>query len=169
MSKKESRNRTPYIDKIIKEYLKGTSKFYPGFKFASRRSVYSGDEPTSCEFEFRFKAKNLSKTEYECLDRSLIHYTSSVNNLFEILNSGVLRLSNLNALNDPQEWSYLVKSLGMHFNNDQVRDYKAHFFSSSFCKIENELQPDVFPMWRLYGDDGFGAAIIFELENNEVD
>lgn len=89
--------------------------------------------------------------------------------MFEILNSGVLRLSNLNALNDPQELTYMVNNLGMHFNPEQIREYKSHFFSTSFCKIVDELQPDIFPMWRLYGDDGYGAAIIFEVQNTKAD
>ncbi|RYU87957.1 DUF2971 domain-containing protein [Mucilaginibacter terrigena] len=160
------KSATPYIDNIVEKYLKSAKEFYPSLEFGSRRSWYSGDEPLFCKFEFRLNSFNLNKTEYQTKrNYDLIHYSSSVQNIIEIINSGYLRLSNLIALNDPQEVSFLVKNLQMKFTNDQIDGYKNHFFTASFCKVTNKNRPDNFPMWRLYGGDGLGAAIVFEVTN----
>jgi hypothetical protein len=160
--------RSNYLDEIINEYIQGASKFYPGLRFGQRYSMFSGDEPESCDFEFSFRAQNLRRTPYIPKEESVIHYTSSLQSLFEILNSGYLRLSNLNALNDPQELSFIKNVMGIELTEDQVKEYKNHYFSGSFCKvIENE--PVSFPMWRLYGGDGKGAAIVFDLINSRSD
>lgn len=154
------------LKNLIDKYIEESRVFYPHLRFGESRSWYSGDEPTSCEFEFGFNADILKGTEYYNEKNSkLIHYTSSIQNLVEILNSGLLRLSNLVALNDPQELSYVTNSLDVEFNKEDIIEYKRNFFSASFCKVLNLTKPDDFPMWRLYGGDGFGAAIVFEVIN----
>lgn len=160
------KNRTPYLDKIIKEYIQGVSEYYPGLKFSERRSTYSGDEPKSCDLEFGLYSGNLKGTHYVfSKNKSFIHYTSSLQSLFEILNTGYLRLSNLQSLNDPQELCFLQNTLGIRFTPDQINEFKNQYFTASFCKILDEDKPDSFPMWRLYGGDGYGAAIVFEVLN----
>lgn len=151
---------------LVDNYIKEAKSFYPHLRFSQSHSFYSGDEPTSCEFEFGFNGNLLKDTEYYSKGNSkLIHYTSSIQNLVEILNSGYLRLSNLVALNDPQELSFITNNLEMKFSEDEINEYKREFFSASFCKVLNLTEPDDFPMWRLYGGDGYGAAIIFEVIN----
>ncbi|RCH55273.1 hypothetical protein DJ568_08800 [Mucilaginibacter hurinus] len=164
------KRESPYLDGLIDKYIKRAKGFYPGLEFGSRFSLYSGDEPRHCKLEFSLKSKNLINTEYHVKRKyDVIHYTSSLQNVIEILNSGLFRLSNLIALNDPQELRFIINNLKMDFNKKQIEKYKSHFFCGSFCRVLNKKKPDEFPMWRLYGDDGFGAAIIFEIVNYEKD
>lgn len=163
----KEQSKTPYIDAIVDTYIEKVREFYPSLEFGSRRSMlFSSSEPSTCDFEFRFNSFNLNNTEYQATrNYDLIHYTSNVQNVLDILNSGVIRLSNLISLNDPQEINFIVNNLQMKFNVDQIEAYKNHYFTASFCKITNNKKPDSFPMWRLYGGDGLGAAIVFEVVN----
>ena len=161
---------TPYLDTLLKEYFKNVKKYYPNFQFGSSHSCFSGKEPTSCELELRLNAKCLRGTEYEVKRKpNLIHYTSSTQNVIDILNSGYLRLNNLLNLNDPQEIKFIIKKANITGFEHLIESLKATFFSASFCRIDNDEQPDKFPMWRLYGNDGLGCAIVFELENYDSD
>jgi len=163
------RARTKF-DELIDQYIEESKKFYPKLKFSSRSSIYGGNEPTSCDFEFSLNSKVLSETEYDCdgVDK-LIHYTSNLQNVTEILNSGVLRFGCLTSMIDPQEMQFNNKYLGTHFSEKQISELKSTVHSASFCSIINDEYPDEFPMWRLYGNDGYGAAIIFKIENGNSD
>lgn len=162
------RNRTK-LDDIIDLYEEEAKKFYPKLEFSSRFSLYGGDEPTSCDYEFSLNSNILSATEYDCdgIDK-LIHYTSNLQNVTEILNSGVLRLGSLTSMIDPQEMQFTNKYLGVYFPEKQMSELKSTVHSASFCSIINDEYPDEFPMWRLYGNDGYGAAIIFKIENTNT-
>ena len=120
-----------------------------------------------------FNAQAIAGTEYELRGSNhLIHYTSSIQNVIEILYDGCLRLKNLIALNDPQELIYVINSLKLKSFESYIEYFKSTYFSASFCKVEDLNQPDKFPLWRLYGGHGFGCAIVFEVEqhqNNWID
>lgn len=162
------RIRTKFDD-LIDQYIEESKKFYPKLEFSSRFSLYGGDEPTSCDFEFSLNSNILSGTEYDCDDvDKLVHYTSNLQNVIEILNSGVLRFGSLTSMIDPQEMQFTNRYLGMHFSEKQISELKSTVHSSSFCSISNDEYPDEFPMWRLYGNDGYGAAIIFKVENTNT-
>jgi hypothetical protein len=159
------KSSTPFIDKVVKEYLHLIKQFYPGIEFVSRFSLYGGDQPLTCKIDLTFDNSNLKNTDYEATDtKHLLHYTSSLQNLFSILNSGFLRLSNLNSLNDPQEFTHMAKGINMK-DKELIENCKSGLHSVSFCKVEDLEKPDKFPMWRLYGGDGNGAAILFEVDN----
>lgn len=159
-----------YLSVLLKSYFIEAKKHYPNFSFSSRFSVYDVSEPTTCELELGFDAKCIRGTEYELSEKSnLIHYTSSVQSVIEILNSGSLRLGNLVSVNDPQEISFIANNLNIPNFSPDVISLRSTFFSASFCKVIDEKKPDDFPMWRLYGTDGYGAAIIFEIENYDQD
>ncbi|MFC5282646.1 DUF2971 domain-containing protein [Pedobacter alpinus] len=161
--------KTPYIDKIIKEYLRGLNSFYPGIRLIGRYSLFSGEQPYNCRLNLTLRNSNVEGTDYASTDQKyLIHYTSSLQNLFNILNSGFLRLSNLSSLNDPQELLYMAKEINW-IETSQLNLFRKSFHSVSFCGIHNLAQPDKFPMWRLYGGDGYGAAIVFEILNPNTD
>lgn len=158
------------LDILIEQYIEGSRKYYPELRFSSQYSMYSGDEPKACEFQFGLSAKNLASTAYDCEGlNQLIHYTPNFQNVIEILNSGIFRLSNLTNVNDPQEIFFTNRYLGLQFSDKQISEFKSYFFFASFCAIVNYDYPDDFPLWRYYGNDGYGAAIIFSVENPKED
>jgi hypothetical protein len=156
---------TPYIDTIVEKFTKASKEFYPGLEFASRYSFYSGVEPTKAKFEFRFHNKILKSTPYIIPPNSLlIHYVPNIEVLINIIKSGTIRLTTLNSKNDRHEISYLSRQLKLDLTEEEVENYKKDFFCASFCKIKNRQDED-FSMWRLYGSEGRGAALVFEIEN----
>jgi len=152
-------------NRAIDKYMVGVQKFYPGFKFASSTGV----DPNIYELEIAFNQQAIAGTEYKLAHcNHLIHYTSSIQNIIEILYSSNLRLQNLVSLNDPQELSFIINYLKLEQYKGYIENFKTTYFSASFCKVEDYKKPDEFAMWRLYGGDGFGCAIVFELEQYET-
>ncbi len=164
-----SNSRGSRLGNIMQDFVKKSQEFYPGLRFSSSRSMYSGLEPTSCDFEYGFSNELLKGSPYEFSpDTKLIHYIPSVEILFDIIKSGVFRLTSLNAKNDKHELSYLTKQLQIDISEDIIEKYKKQFFCASFSKV-NPIQEEDFAMWRLYGSEGKGVALIFEVENNSAD
>lgn len=100
------------LSRVMQDFVKKSQDFYPGLRFSSSYSMYSGPEPTSCDFEYGFSNEFLKGSPYEFSSGTqLIHYIPSVEILLEIIKSGVFRLTSLNAKNDKHELSYLTKQL----------------------------------------------------------
>ncbi|RYE13128.1 MAG: DUF2971 domain-containing protein [Rickettsiales bacterium] len=153
----------------MQDFVKKSQEFYPGLRFSRSYSMYSSPEPTSCDFEYSFSNGFLKGSPYELSsDTQLIHYIPSIEILFEIIKSGVFRLTSLNAKNDKYELSYLTKQLKVNIADDIIEKYKKQFFCASFGKVYPNNEEE-FTMWRLYGAEGRGAALIFKVENNIED
>lgn len=91
-----------------------------------------------------------------------IHF-SSAKKLNSILNSSELRLNNLLAQNDKEEFQYAARLFDESPEaSDHMRKQK---YSLSMCRleVENDLT-----MWRLYGDDTKGVGIVIEILNNPI-
>lgn len=149
-------------DEKIKLYLEGAKKFFPNLETSSVFSMFGTSEPTSGEIEFRTQFINeiaLEKTPIQ-----FIHYTS-LTSAINILNSGNIRLYNCLNLNDPSEINYLLKNSPINFTEKEVEKYKREHFilSGSMYKSMNDEE---FNLWRLYGDQGRGVGIVFEVDNN---
>ena len=82
------------------------------------------------------------------------------------MRSDSIRLNNINLLNDPQEFNFLIKKYELDFNPSQISLFKRSLHLFSFSKYAN-LDDENFDMWRLYGRDGNGVGIVFELENKK--
>lgn len=96
---------------------------------------------------------------------TFIHYTS-VDSIINILNSGEIRLYDLNNMTDPNELNYAFNHIAEEINPDKIRTLKSQLFSFSFCKYDAELLPDDFEMWRLYGLDGNGVGLVFTIDQD---
>lgn len=96
----------------------------------------------------------------------LLHFTK-YKSLRSIISNKNLRLSSLSCLKDPLEFHYAGKILKI--NPKSLTNAREGIFQSSFCerKILNEPANE-FNMWRLYGDDGKGAIIEFEISNSPL-
>ena len=109
------------------------------------------------EDEF-FKLTN--RYEYDL--NTFSHFTS-LKSLFSILNSGKIRLYNLNNVNDPRE---LLSFLPNDYD-DSLKRRRQNTFIFCGCDYES-LSPYVqHNMWRLYGDNGSGVRIEFKVEINQ--
>jgi len=138
------------------------------FAFGSYWSGSSEDSFGGYKQELVLKQDALNGTAYQ-IDgiREYIHYTTT-NALFSILNEGEIRLSDLNHLNDPKEFDFLVNHCSIKMENEQIELFKRSLFVFSMCEY-NDSEKDDFNMWRLYGNNGNGIGIVFELANESYD
>ena len=96
---------------------------------------------------------------------SLIHFTDW-KSLRSICENGTLWLFNFKKMDDPLEYVY---SRGLFDTEDNVFNALENIFSVSFCKEELLREENIlsqFNQWRLYGEKGKGACIVFSLVND---
>ncbi len=108
---------------------------------------------------------SLLGSPYFYTKNQLVHFTD-----FEALNSIIrsksIRLHNLNNLDDPREFSFAGDLFSL--TTVEKRDVMDNFFVMAFCDpeiLENREIAREFNLWRLYGKNGKGAAIIFSIRN----
>jgi hypothetical protein len=94
-------------------------------------------------------------------DWRFLHFTS-IKAMMSIINSLSFRLYSPQTSNDPDEVSYLFRTLGLNIPVDIEKQgtYTLSMCSSSVLNSDNILN-----LWRLYGQNGFGAAIEFDIED----
>lgn len=153
---------------LFKELENKILELYPSFKFGhSSRTTIDGNI-TNQQYEFHISQDSIRDTEYGAsVLGKYIHYTS-LNSFCEIINSGELRLFNLNNLNDPNEFDHLIREFNLKLDSGLIRFFKQRLFVSSFCRYSESVGDD-FNLWRLYGDNGHGVGIVFEVINNDDD
>lgn len=101
-------------------------------------------------------------------DSAIIHYTS-IQTLFEILNSKKLRLYNAIHMNDPLELFYSLNTFE-DLKLEKIEDQIKNFFLISFCEYDPSIEnKEHFSMWRNYGDNGNGVGIVFKLSNYNLE
>lgn len=155
-------------EKLFEELEKKIFNLYPDFKFGQSERTTIDGHITNQQYEFHINQESIRNTEYgTSAIGKYIHYTT-LNSFCEILNSGELRLFNLNNLNDPFEFNHLIREFNLKLDEELIKYYKQRLFVSSFCRY-NEGEGDDFNLWRLYGDNGYGIGIIFEVVNNVDD
>jgi hypothetical protein len=154
-------------DEKIKLYNEGLKKILPGLETGGAFSFFSGPEPTSGSIEFSTQCEVLNALFRPTSTKHFIHYTS-INSLFEILYSKNIRLYDTNNLNDPEEMVFALRELGKNLP-DNLLDFKQDHFVGSFCAFNWENHDDSFIMWKLYGQDGAGVGLVFEVTNIERD
>jgi hypothetical protein len=65
-------------------------------------------------------------------------------------------------LNDGQELSYSIHDFGLIINEQEIENFKASLFVHSLCEYSDN---DDFNMWRLYGQNGNGVGLDYEISN----
>jgi hypothetical protein len=150
-------------EKIFEEFLK---KEIPNIIFPSLRGSYLGNLKI-VSYSISKKNWQLSKSDYFYINKlKFIHFTS-LDALVSILNNKCLRLSNLNKLDDPNE--FLFASQSINISENHKNDAKENTFIMSMCEssiISNKNSITEFNMWRLYGANGLGVAIELDYNNN---
>lgn len=86
-------------------------------------------------------------------EKRLCRYTS-LDSVVKTLTNGTLRMNGLAAMNDTTETSFFKNIV----HPERIIKVPNDIFISSFSTKEDDLT-----MWRLYGDDGKGACLVFEL------
>lgn len=96
----------------------------------------------------------------------LIHYTS-LETLITILKDQKFYLSNIKNVNDPQEFLQVFNKSNYFDWKDKdryINDVLEKIYFASFCEYEDNSK-EHFDLWRLYGNDGKGVGIVFEINN----
>jgi len=150
------------VDEKKTEYFKLVSQIFPELGISTSSSFYNSDFPISAEIELSNQSEAFkNKFKYS---GSFIHYTS-LDSLISIINSQEIRLFNCQNLNDKLELKYAVKELGISITEAELELQRQNFFIFSACEYDLNLNNDDFNLWRLYSNSGFGAAVVFEIEN----
>jgi hypothetical protein len=145
-------------------YLEQAKKYFPELEFSSHFAIYSGEEPESADITLKNESTAF-KNKYKFKNR-FVHYTS-IDALFSILTSQELRLYNCNNLNDDFELTNSLEKLGFEMVKEDMKKFRNEFFVFSANEVLNDENIEDFNLWRLYGDNGNGVAIEFEILNSE--
>lgn len=144
---------------LVKELIDET------FGCASIKSIGRWNDSNNLDADIHLSTNLLKGSIHELRnDTQLIHYTS-VQTLFEILNSKKLRLFNAMHMNDPLELFFSLKTIE-DLNPEGIEKQINNFFLISFCEyVSSSEMKEHFSMWRNYGDNGNGVGIVFKLAN----
>jgi len=109
--------------------------------------------------------------EMKKVDKKRFVQFTSLRNLFEILNSGEIRLYDFGSQNDPKEYLYSWGTIKNMEDPDRIgkNNDKLFSFILSMCQIKDNDDSDYFDMWRLYGDNGSGVGIVIKIDNNPAE
>jgi len=150
--------------KLQVELIKKLNEIYPDFNFLYSLGSSVNGVVSSHVYEYLIEQDSIRKLQYGKLNHdTFIHYTT-LRAFCEILNSGEIRLFDLNNMNDPFEFDYLLNKETLQFNNKEIDFFKKRLFITSLCKYDDETGDD-FNLWRFYGDNGSGIAVVFKLIN----
>lgn len=152
---------------LFKEFEKEVKEIFEHLETATFDFTSYDHYTSNAKVELRVSNNVFKNIGIKSRYKKIIHYTS-IESLYSIVHSGVLRLYDLNNANDPSEFQTFFKSIGLQKPQEFISSAKKQIFTSSFCGF-NEDQSDSAEMWRLYGSDGRGVALVFEILNQEDD
>lgn len=153
-----------FLDRVFKPY-------FPKIKYNSILTFGGESPPTSFEGELS-KDCLFDETDYKLETKNeLIHFTT-LQGLDSILESGYLRLSSIENLNDELEMTLglniLKENIKIDISEDDLTNIKQNIFCLSSCLNTPETITDTY-MWQNYSNGGSGAVIVFEVENTNTD
>jgi len=151
-------------DQRLKKYLKQAGNILPELDISEIFSLYTGEEPASGKITFSNQTDVFKKLSKFKEGTTLIHYTS-IDSLFSILNSDILRMYNCVNKNDPWEINHANSKYEIGLNDLELLDFKQNNFITSFFEYDMRLQNDNKYLWNEYGNKGKGAGLVFEIEN----
>ncbi len=157
------------IDQKIDKFKKKFFDLFPGLNTTNVKygnEVDGKDVWNTIHFNIPPDNKNLVKSPYFYDKPTVVHF-SNIFALNSILQERTIRLYNLHNLNDPREFTFASKVFNL--SNELVKDAKDNLYMISFCerKILNNASAE-FNMWRLYGKNGRGLAIVFSIANDPI-
>ncbi len=122
--------------------------------------------------EFNYRYWRHPKENYKLKDtpfylsseNDFIHFTT-LDTLYSILNTGFIRLYNLNNMDDKLEMEYAIKELNFKGTAEKAKEELYCLSMCSFAKIFAEKTKEHL-LWKLHGRDGYGVIIRLKIENN---
>lgn len=154
-------------DEKIKEFEQAMLNLFPGIStthFKYGNEIEGKDFWNSIHFNIPPENESLVKSPYFYNRKTIVHF-SNILALNSIIQEQAVRLYNLNNLNDPREFTYASKIFRL--KEPLISNAKDNLFLMSFCERSILGSPsDEFNMWRLYGKNGKGLAIIFSIAND---
>ncbi len=144
-------------DILVEDYQKNViPHLVPGV--SKNLLTSSGSGPNF--FEIELGSDFTLGTKYDAQGTRFIHFTS-LKALHSIINENSVRLSCLKNLNDPNELKHFTEGLLPDETIDNIKD---NTYILSLCDTSILEEDNILNLWRLYGDQGFGVAIEFEIE-----
>ncbi len=148
-------------NELIELYLSEARVFYPNIRMNSAFSMYSGEQEFPRSGKIQFNCGLIDQSFIDSESFQVIHYTS-LSSFFEIVNSETIRLYNCYNLNDPKEIEHGLNSLNFPFDKSWLDNLKRNHFVLSSSRYDEAVKDD-FNLWRLYGQDGMGVGMVFEI------
>ena len=143
-------------DELINQYLEGARNFFPELQTSTIISLFSNDLPYPSSGEIEFNNKISANDTYE-----IIHYTS-LHAFLEIINSQSIRMYNCNNMNDLKEIEHGLSQMNFQYDEEWLKKIKRNHFILSSSRYDKK-EGDNFNMWRLYGQNGMGIGLVFEV------
>ena len=84
----------------------------------------------------------------------------SLSSLYQILSNQTIRLNGLVGMNDKSEYKYAWETFFGGEDGNEMEKQMNHTYIMSCSSISSK---DDLEMWRLYGDDGKGVCLIFDV------
>lgn len=153
------------FDQLMKNYQKEVLRatLLPIGAFNARSFSGGTTEiiPIKCEVPSTNHLLSGSKYYYT-VKKEFVHYTS-LKAVVGILREKGIRMYNLKNVSDPKEFDFGVNATKV--NNSQINKAKdnTYVFSMSMLHPEHKENP---VLWRLYGNNGFGCALVIEIIND---
>ena len=157
-----SENIHKYNETVLQPFWKKNRFRMAGGMYAPNKRCEYFDAETFITSELL----NGTPLEYDGQNHFL-HYTS-LQGLISILKSRRIRLYDFNNFNDPTEFIYANRYFQNFSDDKELREYKRQFFALSLCDYSDELVNNNINLWRLYADNGKGACITFEVEQDNI-
>lgn len=130
-----------------------------------RQRGYNGEQLLYTYYAIPEINKKLAKTPfYYDSENDFFHFTS-LESFYSILNTGHLRLYNLNNMDDKFEFDYARKILKFPKTEEP---YKEQLFCLSMCSTKSILSNTTKEhlLWKLHGKDGNGVLVRFKFVND---
>ncbi len=154
----------------IEKFKQGLLDLFPGLDTTHLKygnNVDGREVWNNIHFNIPPDNKNLVRSPYFYKEQTVVHF-SNIYALNSILQEQTIRLYNLHNLNDPREFTFASKVFNL--KKELVEDSQDNLYLISFCKREIlKNAQDEFNMWRLYGQNGKGLAIVFSIANDPAE
>ena len=156
MSDKLNKVSNAYVKEVVPELIEG-------FK---SDNIYTSSAGMIGDYNFYFEMNSNAyldslPAQYKPQSNKIVQFTS-LKVLYSILNEHALRLYNLNNMNDPNELNFLFKNTNV--DQEYINYYKENIYIASFCSSNILKSESILNLWRLYGSNGHGVAIEYEID-----
>lgn len=93
---------------------------------------------------------------------------TTLEGLAAILMSGKIRMNSIVSMNDKTETDFLSEHI-KNYKEEHEQDYDKYLFADKEFITSFTTRIDELDMWRLYGDNGRGACMVFERKDKKND